>query len=93
MAACRAAGFIPRLGQQAPRITSTLGLVAAGLGIALVPESMRKMSMDGVLYRRLKGAALPKAVLGLASRRGDPSAVVRQFLTFVRKAARAQLTG
>ena len=93
VAACRAAGFIPRLGQQAPRITSTLGLVAAGLGIALVPESMRKMSMDGVLYRRLKGAALPKAVLGLASRRGDPSAVVRQFLTFVRKAARAQLTG
>jgi DNA-binding transcriptional LysR family regulator len=88
VAACRAAGFSPRIGQQAPRITSTLGLVAAGLGVALVPESMRKMSMDGVVYRRLKGAPQPKAVLGLASRRGDPSAVVGQFIKFTRKAAR-----
>lgn len=93
VAACRLAGFTPRIGQPAPRITSTLGLVAAGLGVALVPESMRKMSMDGVVYRPLKGSPQPKAVLGLASRRGDPSMVVRQFLSFVRKAAKAHLTG
>ena len=90
--ACRAAGFSPRIGQQAPRITSTLGLVAAGLGIALVPESVQNMSMDGVVYRRLKGAPQPKAVLGLASRRGDPSAVVRQFLNLVKRAAKVQST-
>ncbi|WMT79694.1 LysR substrate-binding domain-containing protein (plasmid) [Bradyrhizobium sp. Ash2021] len=88
VAACRAAGFSPHIGQQAPRITSTLGLVAAGLGIALVPESVQSMSMDGVVYRRLKGAAQPKAVLGLVSRRGDPSAVVRQFLNLVKRAAK-----
>lgn len=35
MAACRRAGFSSQLGQEAPRITSTLGLVAAGLGISL----------------------------------------------------------
>ena len=35
IAACREADFSPRVGQLAPRITSTLGLVAAGLGIAL----------------------------------------------------------
>jgi DNA-binding transcriptional LysR family regulator len=92
VAACRAAGFSPHIGQQAPRITSTLGLVAAGLGIALVPESMQNMSMDGVVYRRLKGAPQPKAVLGLASRRGDPSAVVRQFLNLVKRAAKVQST-
>lgn len=88
VAACRAAGFSPRIGQQAPRITSTLGLVAAGLGIALVPESLQRMTMDGVVYRRLEGAHQPKAVLGLVSRRGDPSAVVRQFLSLVKKAVR-----
>jgi DNA-binding transcriptional LysR family regulator len=87
IAACCAAGFSPRVGQQAPRITSTLGLVAAGLGIALVPQSMQSMRMDGVVYRRLKGIQ-PKAFLGLASRRGDPSAVVRQFLDLVKKAAK-----
>jgi hypothetical protein len=46
------------------------------------------MTMDGVVYRRLEGAHQPKAVLGLASRRGDPSAVVRQFLSLVKRAAK-----
>lgn len=87
-AACLKAGFSPRLGQEAPRITSALSLVAAGLGISVVPASMQRMAMDGVAYRRLKGAARPKAVLSLASRRGDPSAVVRHFLNLVRRAAR-----
>ncbi|MBD0274229.1 MAG: LysR family transcriptional regulator, partial [Acetobacteraceae bacterium] len=59
VAACHRAGFSPRLGQEAPRITSALGLVAAGFGISLVPASMRRMTMDGVAYRPLKGAAQP----------------------------------
>ena len=87
-AACLKAGFSPRLGQEAPRITSALSLVAAGLGISAVPASMQRMIMDGVAYRRLKGPNQPKAVLNLASRRGDPSAVVRHFLNLVRRAAR-----
>jgi hypothetical protein len=41
--------------------------------------------MDGVVYRRLKGAAQPKAILSVASRRGDPSAVVRQFLNLIKE--------
>lgn len=91
--ACRAAGFSPHIGQRAPRITSTLGLVAAGMGIALVPESMQNMSMDGVVYRRLTGAPQPKAVLGLLSRRGDPSAVVLQFVNLVKRAAKVHPVG
>lgn len=87
VAACRAAGFVPRLGQPAPRITSTLGLVAAGLGIALVPSTMQSVRMAGVVYRRLQGVA-PKAFLGLASRRGDPSPVLRQFINLVRSIAK-----
>lgn len=94
IAACHAAGFNPRVGnlgastQQAPRITSTLSLVSAGLGISFVPASLRRMNMDGVVYRTVKGAAQPKAVLSLACRRGDPSAVVKQFVSLVRKAAK-----
>lgn len=85
IAACHQAGFSPRVGQLAPRITSTLGLVAAGLGISLVPESMRCVRLDGVLYQPLKGAVQPKAVLNLVSRSGDPSAVVRHFVRAVRE--------
>ena len=88
MAACLKAGFNPRLGQEAPRITSALSLVAVGLGITLVPACMQRMTMDGIAYRRLKGAAQPKAVLNLASRRGEPSPVVRNFVSLVRRAAR-----
>jgi DNA-binding transcriptional LysR family regulator len=89
IAACRAAGFSPRVGQQAPRITSTLSLIAAGLGISLVPASLQRMNMDGVAYRRLTGTVQPKAALNLASRRGDASGVVRQFLTLVKRAAKS----
>jgi DNA-binding transcriptional LysR family regulator len=94
IAACHAAGFNPRVGnlgastQQAPRITSTLSLVAAGLGISFVPSSLQRMNMDGVVYRPVKGQVQPKAVLNLASRRGEPSAVVRQFVDLVRRAAK-----
>ncbi|MEZ2142906.1 LysR family transcriptional regulator [Bradyrhizobium sp. DN5] len=87
MAACRAAGFTPRLGQPAPRITSTLGLVAAGLGIALVPSTMQSARIKGVTYRRLADAS-PKAVLGLAWRRDDPSPVLKKFLSLVRVMAK-----
>ena len=94
IAACHAAGFNPRVGnlgastQQAPRITSTLSLVAAGLGISFVPSSLQRVNIDGVVYRPLKGATQPTAVLNLASRRGDPSAVFRQFVGLVRRAAK-----
>jgi DNA-binding transcriptional LysR family regulator len=88
MAACRAAGFSPCAGQEAPRIASTLSLVAVGLGISLVPASLSHLYVDGVVYRRLRGSIQPKAPLDLASRRGDPSMVVRHFLKLVRQAAK-----
>jgi DNA-binding transcriptional LysR family regulator len=88
IAACHAAGFRLRVGQEAPRITSTLSLVAAGLGISFVPASLQRISMDGVVYRRLKDTTVPKAPLLLASRRGDPPMVVRHFLSLVKQAAK-----
>src|SRR5262249_29178678 len=85
LSACTVAGFSPRVGQEAPRIVSTLNLVAAGLGISLVPESLQRMRMDGVVFRRIGGAAQPKAPLYLASRRGEASAAVRKFLALIKR--------
>jgi DNA-binding transcriptional LysR family regulator len=87
-AACHAAGFSPLVGQEAPRIVSTLNLVAAGLGIAVVPASLERMQMDGVVYRRLEGDPQPRAPLLLATRRADTGAVVRRFLDLVKQMAR-----
>ena len=86
--ACAQAGFVPTIGQHAPRIASTLGFVAAGMGVALVPASMRHVTVDGVAYRRLPVSVDAKAVLGIATRRNDSSAVVRNFVRLVKQSAR-----
>lgn len=88
IAACHAAGFSPRVGQEAPRIVSTLNLVAAGLGISIAPASMQLMHIDGVVYRRLKGSAQLKAPLILAVRRGGASAIVKNFLSLAKSTAK-----
>jgi DNA-binding transcriptional LysR family regulator len=88
IAACHTAGFNPRVGQEAPRLASTLNLVAVGLGISIVPASLQRVRMDGLAYRRLKSPIQLKAPLILASRRGDPSAVVRHYVDLVKRAAK-----
>ena len=52
---------------------ATLSLVAAGLGVTLVPQSMRRLRVHGVVYRTLDGAAGLVAPLNLAYRRGETS--------------------
>jgi len=54
IAACRNAGFSPRIVQEAPQMASTVNLVAAGVGVAIVPESMRQIHPEGVAYVRIK---------------------------------------
>ncbi len=94
IAACHVAGFTPRMGAEASHLASTLNLVAVGLGISLVPACLRGMHVDGVTYRHLKGSNQPKLPLDLVSRRGDPSAVVRHFVTLVKQAAKKdKITG
>ena len=86
--ACRSVGFSPRIGQEAPRIISTLNLVAAGLGVSVVPESLRRLQMDGVVYRRFEETLHLNAPLLLACRRTENAAAVQRFIDLVRSTAR-----
>jgi DNA-binding transcriptional LysR family regulator len=79
IAACRKAGFEPVLGQTAPQIGSVINFVAAELGVSLVPASMQAVKVPGVVYRAVSGAA-PVARLSLATRRGDTSPILRNFV-------------
>ena len=85
IAACAEAGFSPHVGQEAPRIVSTLNLVAAGLGITIVPASLSRLPLEGVSYRPLKGRPAVKVPLNLACRRNERSAAVLAFIDLVRK--------
>lgn len=78
--ACRKAGFEPILGQSAPQFGAVVSLVAAELGVSLVPASVRQLHIAGVVYREVRSNA-PVVGLSLAFRRGETSRVVRNFIT------------
>jgi DNA-binding transcriptional LysR family regulator len=86
--ACKAAGFSPRFGLEAPRLASALSLAASGFGIFFVPASIQRVDVEGVTYRRLRGPYRPKSTLNLVSRRNEPSAAVKRFVELVRSLAR-----
>ncbi|GEP60268.1 LysR substrate-binding domain-containing protein [Reyranella soli] len=53
IAACQGAGFTPHLAQEAIQMQTILGLVAAGLGVAVVPHCMSKLQRPDVRYLAL----------------------------------------
>jgi DNA-binding transcriptional LysR family regulator len=53
IAACQKAGFTPHLAQEAIQMQTILGLVAAGLGVAIVPHCMSKLQRPDVRYLAL----------------------------------------
>ncbi|MDR6953915.1 DNA-binding transcriptional LysR family regulator [Ancylobacter sp. 3268] len=85
LAACRAVGFEPRLGQPAPQIASILSLVAAEFGVSLVPASLGELNVPGVVFRRLR-APEPHVGLVVAYRRHRPPQLVLNFAKVAREA-------
>jgi len=55
LALCQGAGFSPRIVQEANLLQTHVNLVAAGLGVSLLPGSVRVLRMPGVAYRELEG--------------------------------------
>jgi DNA-binding transcriptional LysR family regulator len=79
VSACRNAGFEPRLGQQAPQLSSVVSLVSAEFGISIVPASVSQIRAEGVVYIDIAGAKV-RTRLALASRENDASAKTANFL-------------
>lgn len=90
IAACSDAGFSPNLTQQGSEMQTLLGLVAAGLGVSLVPSSMQNLRRPGLVFKTL--ADKPSEIeLSLALRCGEPSPVERAFLDVALSVARQKL--
>jgi len=86
--ACRRAGFLPRVAQEARQMHTILTLVASGIGVSLVPAGAQTMRIDGVTFRPIGG--LPDDLawdLAVVWRRKGATPALRRFLTAVREIA------
>lgn len=81
---CRAAGFRPPVAQEALELSTALALVAAGIGVTLVPASVRTLRPRGLVYRPLASPAPTTRLLALY-RREDAPAAVQRFLEVARE--------
>lgn len=76
--ACAVAGFSPRIVQEARQMQTIGGLVAGGVGIALMPALFAVLKSPGVVFRELSGAGSPVPyTLALALR--TPSPLIEVF--------------
>jgi DNA-binding transcriptional LysR family regulator len=77
------AGLTPRIGQEAIQMQTIVSLVSAGMGVALVPQSLRNLRRTGVVYRPLR-ESVPAIETGLVWRTAQVSPVLAGFIGIVR---------
>ncbi len=78
MQACRDVGFTPKIGMESPQISSSINLVAAGFGVAIIPASLKSIHADGVTYHDI--AQPMTTALGLIFREHEKSIVIQNFV-------------
>lgn len=86
--ACAAAGFRPRIAAHSDDPATTQGLVAAGVGVALLPEMALTAVRDDVVLRPL-GEPLRRQVLAIVPRDAPPRPARDALLSALRAAGAA----
>ncbi|MFF7989641.1 LysR family transcriptional regulator [Kitasatospora xanthocidica] len=79
---CAGAGFTPAIGQHAVEWQTVCALVGAGLGVSLAPESIRRIRLRGVAFRRIEPSTARTRV-AVAWRADDPDPLVHRLLEAV----------
>jgi DNA-binding transcriptional LysR family regulator len=85
---CATAGFRPRVAREVQELTTIVGLVDAGEGVAIVPEDTQAIKLRGVSYVRLRDEGA-FSVLYLAYRERDLNAHLHGLLAKLRRKASA----
>jgi DNA-binding transcriptional LysR family regulator len=78
-ALCRRAGFVPRIAQEARANATILALVAVGLGVSILPQSLSGIAVANVACRALSPAGVPTS-MWLVHRRQDQSPIAATFV-------------
>ncbi len=92
LAVFQRAGFGPpiEMGGDIPSTRTVLGMIAAGLTIALVEPALQQMAGPGVLFRSLDGRRIFSET-GIIYRAGDASPILATFLEELRGVLRELL--
>jgi DNA-binding transcriptional LysR family regulator len=88
VAACRRAGFDPRIATEVGNMFVNTMLVAAGVGVSVVPASMAQSYAGEVAYVPIRGAPELVAPLTLVFREEEANPAALEFLALARKLAR-----
>ncbi|KAG1458010.1 hypothetical protein G6F57_014780 [Rhizopus arrhizus] len=75
----RAAGYALQVVQEANELQTAIGLVAAGLGVSVVPASVQRLQRQDVAHVRIEGDAFVSPVI-VSYRKDDQSAFLQRAL-------------
>ena len=81
---CIDAGFLPRVSQQVVDAQSVPSLIAAGFGVALVPQSIARFTTSDIVFRPIRPSP-PSADVYLVIRKDETSMVVHNFIKLARR--------
>ncbi|GAC1401857.1 MAG: LysR substrate-binding domain-containing protein [Ktedonobacteraceae bacterium] len=81
---CLTSGFSPNVIQEVTEMHTIVSLVAAGMGVSLVPLSIKNIRSQGVVYRELEGAT-SLTEMAVAWLRNSRSTIVQNFLQVARE--------
>ena len=81
---CRRVGFEPNITLRVTEIATLISLAAAGLGVSLMPDTVRHLQLPGVRYIPLQGEERDTQLI-VVHRRFERSAAVRGLLAKIRE--------
>jgi DNA-binding transcriptional LysR family regulator len=88
LGACRRQGFLPHVTHECSAMPTAVGLVAAGLGVSLVPQTISRIMLDNVVYRELDGVK-PVAKIAMVVAAGKRRPLVASFAECARRSLQA----
>jgi DNA-binding transcriptional LysR family regulator len=81
--ACSKSGFAPKVDYECSAMPTVVAVVAAGLGVSLVPQSISRIALEGVSYLSLDGVEL-YARIAMITHAMHTRPLVRTFTDSVR---------
>ena len=88
VSACHKAGFEPLVVAEVEQMLTSITLIAAGVGISLMPASIREIRQEGIVYCPILDAPSLVAPLTLVYRRGEVRPIVTDFIELSQKLAK-----